>query len=128
MTKSQGWKVANVNDIPPIKTSWGKGWHSIRHYFDITGFGVNAAAGNKGESLISKHDEMESGQQELFVVLEGKAEFVLDGEKLVVTKGILVAIEPNVKRQATALVSPTTVMAVGGTPGKAYELQSWETE
>lgn len=128
MAKSKGWKVADVNDIPPVKASWSKGWHSIRHFFGITGFGVNAVTRNKGGSLTPEHDEMKSGQQELFVVLEGKAEFVLGGEKVLANKGMAVAIEPNIKRQATALVSPTTIMAVGGTPGKAYKIQSWESE
>lgn len=125
---SKGWKVADVHDIPPIKASWSKGWHSIRHFFGITGFGVNGVTRNKGEILTPEHDEMKSGQQELFVVLEGKAEFVLDGEKSVATEGMLVAIEPSIKRQATALVSPTTIIAVGGAPGKAYEIQSWESD
>lgn len=128
MTKLKSWKIADIHDVPPIKANWSKGWHSIRHFFGITGFGVNAVTRDKGQSLTPEHDEMKSGQQELFVVLEGKAEFVLDDEKVLATKGMLVAIEPNVRRQATALASPTTVLAVGGAPGKAYKIQTWETE
>jgi uncharacterized cupin superfamily protein len=126
MADSKGWKVANINNVPPFKASWSKGWHSIRHHFGITGFGVNAATRAKGESITPEHDEVETGQQELFIVIDGKAEFILDGKKTTLSKGDMIAIEPEVKRQATALTTPTVVLTVGGTPGKAYEIGPWE--
>jgi len=123
---NKGWKSAKIQDIPPIKDSWAKGWHSVRHYFGITGFGVNAATKDKGESITPTHNEKESGHQELFVVLEGRAEFKIGKDKATLVSGEAVAIEPEVDRSATALETPTTVLIIGSAPGKAYEIAPWE--
>lgn len=39
------------------------------------------------ETLVEKHDERGSGQEELYLVLDGEAEFELDGERLHATRG-----------------------------------------
>jgi hypothetical protein len=36
------------------------------------------------------------------------------------------AVEPAVARKIEATASPTTLIAIGGTPGKAYEVGDWE--
>jgi uncharacterized cupin superfamily protein len=123
---STGWKVANINDIGPVKDSWSAGWHSIRHFFGIEGFGINAASKNAGDSITPEHDEAGDGQQEVFIVLEGEAEFTLDGKTQKANKFDVVFIEPQVRRSAKALATPTTVLVVGGTPGKAYKVGNWE--
>ncbi len=124
--KSKGWQTADIHDIPPIKESWGKSWHSIRHYFGISGFGVNAATKNKGESLTPEHDETKSGQQELFIVTEGKAEFCVAGKSFVGMPGCLVFVEPHIRRSAKAVDSPTSLLMIGGAPGQAYKIGAWE--
>lgn len=124
---SRGWKVANITDIGPVKDSWSAGWHSIRHHFGIEGFGVNASTKNAGDQITPEHDEAD-GQQEIFVVLKGRAEFTLDGEKQTVGELDVVFAEPQVKRSAKALEDNTVVLVVGGTPGKAYQVGQWEKE
>jgi mannose-6-phosphate isomerase-like protein (cupin superfamily) len=120
-----GWKADNIQDIPPMKDSFTKGWHSVRWHLGIEGFGVNAITRNKDEWLTKEHDELETGQQELFVILEGHAEFTLDGEKLDAPTGIAIAVDPEVKRSADALVSPTTMLIIGAPTGKSYKPPSW---
>jgi uncharacterized cupin superfamily protein len=121
------WKVAKIQDIPPIKDSWSEGWHSVRHHLGISAFGINAATKSKGESLTPVHDELEDGQEEVFVVLEGAAEFTLDGKKLLLQKGMILSVDPEVKRGAVALKSPTTLLIIGAPVGKAYSPPAWET-
>jgi hypothetical protein len=43
-----------------------------------------------------------------------------------VPAGSIVAVEPHVKRQLVANASPTTIILVGGPPGRAYEVGAWE--
>ncbi len=123
---SKGWKAAKIQDIPPIKDSWAKGWHSARHYFGITGFGVNAVTKNKGENLTPAHNEKTSGQQELFVVLKGKASFSIGKDKYTAKEGEAVFVEPEIERSAEALATPTMLLIIGGAPGKAYQIGDWE--
>ncbi len=125
MAKSQGWKMADVHDVPPMEDSFTKGWHSIRWYFGIKGFGVNAITRQKGEWLTKDHDEVSTDHQELFIILEGKAKFTLDGEKVMAPAGTIIFAEPKVKRAADALQTPTTMLIIGAPTNKKYTPQSW---
>ncbi len=124
--KSTGWQVATIDEIPPAKPDWPTTWKSVRHHFGIAAFGVNAVTKDEGNVLIPEHDETESGQQELYFVHRGEALATLDGEQVRVPAGSVVACEPEARRKFEAAASPTTLLVVGGTPGKAYEIGAWE--
>src|SRR5581483_1030937 len=98
----------------------------VRHHFGITSFGVNTFTGKKaGDRIINEHDE-EGEHEELYVVLEGRARCELDGETVDAPAGTLGFAEPGVKRTAFAEEDGTTLVAVGGSPGQAYEVVGYE--
>ena len=103
-------------------------WRPVRHHFGITAFGVNAwIARDAGDRIINEHDESEpDSNEELYLVLRGRAVFELDGDRVVAPAGTLVFARPGVKRTAFAEEPGTTIIALGGTPGKAYEVNGWE--
>src|SRR6266516_756596 len=101
----------------------------VRHHFGITSFGVNAWTGREaGDRIINEHDEAdgEDQQEELYIVQSGRARFELDGEEVDAPAGTLVFARPGVKRTAFAEEPGTTIVALGGVPGKAYEPDGWE--
>jgi tetratricopeptide (TPR) repeat protein len=74
--------------------------------------------------LVREHDELGIGsseQEELYVVLNGGATFTVDGEQVDAPAGSLVFVRPEAKRSAVATEPDTTVLVIGGTPGKAYD-------
>ena len=56
----------------------------------------------------------------------GHATFELDGERVDAPTGTFVFASPGVKRTAFAEEPQTTIVAIGGTPGKAYEVGGFE--
>ena len=99
----------------------------VRHHFGITAFGVNAFTGRvAGDRIINEPDEADDGSEELYLVLRGHAVFELDGERLDAPADTLVFVGPAVKRTAFAEEPETTIVAVGGAPGRAYEASGWE--
>ena len=88
-----------------------------------SGYGFETETGAPGCGLAASD---KSGQQEVYLVLDGSAIAVLDGEHIELGPGDLVAIEPEVRRSVRAEASPTTLLAIGGTPGKPYEIGDWE--
>jgi hypothetical protein len=101
----------------------------VRYHFGITSFGVNAWVGREvGDRIINEHDEAEDddGQEELYLVQRGRARFELDGEPVQAPADTLVFVRPGVKRTAFAEEPGTTMIALGGTPGKAYEPTGFE--
>ena len=75
--------------------------------------------------MINEHDE-EGEDEELYFVQSGHARFELDGERVDAPAGTFVFARPSVKRTAFAEEPGTTILAVGGTPGQAYEPTGWE--
>jgi tetratricopeptide (TPR) repeat protein len=122
-----GYAVAHLDQIDEIDDGRCP-WRPVRHHFGITAFGVNAwTARDAGHQIINEHDESEPGSnEELYLVLRGRAVFELDGDRVVAPAGTLVFARPGVKRTAFAEEPETTIIAIGGTPGKAYEPTGWE--
>ncbi len=99
----------------------------IRYHFGITSFGINAWTGHEaGDRIINEHDEVEDGEEELYLVQRGRARFELDGESIDAPADTLVFVRPGAKRTAFAEEAGTTIIALGGTPGKAYEPTGFE--
>lgn len=104
------------------------GWAPIRGHFGIEAFGVNSwTSSAAGEEVISDHSEEQSGHEELYVVLEGRATFTVDGKEIDAPTGTIVFVgEPATQRKAVAAEPSTTVLAVGAKPGEAYRPLGWE--
>lgn len=98
--------------------------------FRVASFGVNAfTAGKAGDRIINEHDEADEegdAQEELYLVQRGRARFELDGEQVDAPAGTFVYVPESVKRTAFAEEPGTTIVAIGGTPGKAYQVRGWE--
>lgn len=121
------YEVAQLDEIEEISDGRCP-WRPVRHHFGITSFGVNAwTAAEAGDRIINEHDESEpDSDEELYLVLRGRAAFQLDGENVAAPAGTLVFARAGVKRTAIAEEPGTTVLALGGTPGKAYQPDGWE--
>jgi hypothetical protein len=121
-----GYAVAHLDEIDEMDDG-REPWRPVRHHFGITAFGVNAwTARDSGDRIINEHDESDESNEELYVVLRGRATFELDGERVDAPTGTLVFARPGVKRTAFAEEPETTILALGGTPGQAYEPSGWE--
>lgn len=95
--------------------------HLIRRSLGVRAFGINAyTAANAGEPVVGEHDELggdAGGHEELYVVLNGRAVFRLDGEEHEVARGDMVFVrDPASRRGATAAEPGTTVLVIGGRP------------
>jgi mannose-6-phosphate isomerase-like protein (cupin superfamily) len=120
-----GYAIARIEEIEE-KTDGRCAWRPVRHHFGLTSFGVNTWTGRDvGDRIINEHDE-EDEDEELYLVLRGTAAFELDGEREVVPAGTFVSVQPGVKRTAFAEEAGTTILALGGTPGRAYQLSGWD--
>jgi tetratricopeptide (TPR) repeat protein len=121
-----GYEVAHLDEIEEL-TDGREPYRPVRHHFGITAFGINSwTAREAGDRILNEHDESDDGAEELYLVQRGRAVFELDGERVDAPAGTLVYVRPGVKRTAFAEEVGTTLIAVGGVPGKAYEPDGWE--
>lgn len=94
----------------------------VREQLGISAFGVNAFTPGEDGTLVGEHDEAGSGQEELYIVLDGSATFEIDGETVEAPAGTLVFVGPDSRRKATG---NGTVLVLGATPGEAYQGFDW---
>ena len=121
------YAVAHLDEIEEF-TDAGCRYRPIRHHLGVTAFGVTAwTARAAGDLVIHEHDNDDpTADQELFLVLRGHAVFELDGHRVDAPAGTLVFAPPGTQRRASASEEGTTIIALEGTPGKAYEARGWE--
>ena len=102
-------------------------YRPVRHHFGITSFGVTAwTAGAAGDPVVAPYDEGSDAAEELFLVVTGRARFDLDGQVVDAGPGMLVHCGPGASRSAVATEPGTTILAIDGSPGKAYTATGWE--
>jgi len=105
----------------------GLDWLPLRRRLGVSAFGTNAfRARSAGQPVVEDHVES-PGQEELYLVVRGRAQFRVDDEEIEVGVGAAVFVpDPESRRGAVALEDETVVMAVGGWAGRAYRSLPWE--
>jgi cupin domain len=117
MNDKPNWKVARLDDIERRGRDI-----PVREYLGIQAFGINAFTPGEDGLLVNEHDEAGSGQEELYMVLDGKVTFEIDGERVDAQPGTFLYVGPQARRTATG---DGTVLVVGATPGEAYHGVDW---
>jgi len=117
----RGWTVSPITDLPVVSAGepGDPVWYPLQHALGIDTFGANVFVADRADQvLVEEHDEQKSGQQELYLILDGTAWFELDGEETRVERGDALAVtDPGVRRRARALTAGTTLLVVGATSG-----------
>lgn len=123
------YEVRRIDELEEIPVAGaGINWRPIRRPLGIRAFGINAYTGDEGAHVVEEHSESQLEHEEVYVVLSGRARFTLGDDEVEVTAGSFVFVrDPQTKRGAVALENGTTVLAVGGKPGEAYEPSAWES-
>src|SRR5262249_35565526 len=124
-------KVARIQEIDPIPVLGGElEWRPLRRTLGIGAFGINAYSAKAGDPVVEEHDETGAGaghHEELYIVVTGHATFTVDGKDIDAPVGTCVFLDdPQERRGAHAVEDGTTVLAIGGRRGEAFEVSPWE--
>lgn len=114
--------MANVTvmGIDEMESAHDGGFVYARKSLGVTAWGMNVERLPAGYDKYPEHDHSEDGQEEVYVVLEGKATLHADGESWDLTRGTLARVGAGQNRTFTTSEG-ATMLCLGATPGKAYE-------
>lgn len=87
----------------------------------IQSFGMQVLDFPVGFSDYPEHDHAEDGQEEVYVVLRGQADFVIDGEEVTISRGEMLKVDAASKRKLQPGQDGVRILAIGCTPAGAYE-------
>ncbi len=125
-----GWSAKPLREVPLIakEQPGDPDWFPVQHHFRLTAFGLNVYASSAaGDQLLERHDELQSKQEEVYLVVAGSARFELDGHEVLAEAPFVVSVpDPKVVREAQALEAGTMVVALGGEPRERFE-SSWRS-
>src|SRR5437868_11341854 len=68
-----------------------------------------------------EHDHSEDGQEEVYVVLRGSGEFLVDGERVPMDPERILRVPAGTKRKLVPGPEGIRVLALGAVPGALYE-------
>jgi mannose-6-phosphate isomerase-like protein (cupin superfamily) len=87
----------------------------------VESFGIQVLDLPAGFDGYPEHDHTDDGQEEVYVVLRGTAEFHIDGERIPVEGGEMVRVDPECTRTLKPGAHGVRVLAIGCAPGSSYE-------
>src|SRR6476646_11294038 len=118
---SDGYTIKHRDEFESMEGSGEATWKLARKALGTSSFGFNLVEIDPG-GQIPEHDEAGSGQQELYVILEGEATLRIDGEDHLAPAGTFASIEPPVSRTIlNRSAGPVTAMLIGVHPAGEYE-------
>jgi mannose-6-phosphate isomerase-like protein (cupin superfamily) len=68
-----------------------------------------------------EHDHTEDGQEEVYVVLRGTAEFQVDGDRVQAGPGSMLRVAASSRRSMAPGADGVRILALGGTTDRAYQ-------
>ena len=86
----------------------------------VTSWGMNLLQLPPEWSGYPDHDHAKDGQEEVYLVLEGSARMQAGNETYSLEPGLIARVGPEQKRKIVPGPKGVTLLALGGTPGKAY--------
>jgi quercetin dioxygenase-like cupin family protein len=100
-------------------------WKLARKALGTSAFGFNLVEIAPGGEM-PEHDENESGQVELYAILEGEAVLRIGGEDHPAPAGTFASIEPPASRTIlNRSEAPVAALLIGVQPEGGYEPMSW---
>jgi uncharacterized cupin superfamily protein len=112
-----GYSKVNIEEIEPAGP--GGAVRFVRRELGLKAFGINwfeIPPGAAGRA----HDETESGQEEVNVIIRGSGTYTIDGEDVPFRAGDVFRFDPETHRCPTAGPDGLTMLAVGS-PRGSYE-------
>lgn len=112
-----GYTLVDVADVEPAGP--GGAVRFVRRELGCEAFGINWFELPPNADGVH-HDELESGQEEVNVIIRGSGTYMIDGEEIPVRAGDVFRFDPETERGPTAGPDGLVMVAVGARRG-SYE-------
>ena len=112
-----GYSVVRIDEIEPAGP--GGAIRFVRRELGVEAFGINwfeLPPNTEGH----EHDESETGQEEVNVIVSGSGVYRIDGEEVPFEAGTIFRFDPETTRQPVAGADGFAMVAVGARHG-SYE-------
>jgi hypothetical protein len=113
-----------VKGIDEFEAIFGGGFLRVRAGLGVSSFGIAVMELPAHFSDYPEHDQAHDTQEEVYTALSGRATLRVGGEggeEIALEPGVWVRVGMDEKRKILTADEPARVLAVGGSPGQAYD-------
>jgi mannose-6-phosphate isomerase-like protein (cupin superfamily) len=113
----------SVKRIDEMEASFQGAFKKARAELGVTSFGIQVLdlPPNLSEGY-PEHDHSQDGQEEVYAFIRGSGRMQVEGEDVELSPDVLVRVGPGVKRKITSGPEGLRILAIGGVPGAAYQI------
>jgi mannose-6-phosphate isomerase-like protein (cupin superfamily) len=111
-----------AKQIDEMEAAFGGGLKKARAELGVESFGMQVIDLPPNYTDYPEHDHESDGQEEVYSVMRGSGELDVEGERIALSPDVLVRVGPGVKRKIYSGADGLRLLALGGTPGSAYEI------
>jgi len=111
-----------AKQIDEMEAAFGGGFKKARAELGVESFGMQVIDLPPNYSDYPEHDHAEDGQEEVYSIMRGSGDIDVEGERIALTPDVLVRVGPGTKRKIYSGSDGLRLLALGGTPGAAYEI------
>ncbi len=111
----------SVKGIDEMEAAFLGGMKRARAELGVESFGMQVIDLPPNFDQYPEHDHSESGQEEVYVVLRGGGQIAIGGEQVPLEVDRILRVGPAEKRKVVSGPEGIRLLALGGTPGQAYE-------
>jgi mannose-6-phosphate isomerase-like protein (cupin superfamily) len=117
-TTAKGYNVKAIDEMAALH---GGAVKLAGAELGVESFGIQVLDFPAGFEHYPEHDHSQDGQEEVYIMLRGSAEFEIDGERVAVEPGRMLWVGAESKRKLLPTAQDVRILALGCTPGKPYE-------
>lgn len=104
------------------------GMLKARSGLGVSAFGMQILRFPPEATRYPEHDHSHDGQEEVYLVLEGRATLIAGGEEHELEPGLLARVGPRETRKLRTGSEPALILALGGVPGRPFETVGFTDE
>jgi Cupin domain len=116
--------VVDIDDCPSVP-AYEAELIFLRHGLCVGSFGMQVERLPAHYQAYAEHDERESGQEEIYTLIEGSARLLVGGEEHALRPGVFARVGANTERKIVTDDEPALLLCLGGRPGQVYEPPAW---
>jgi mannose-6-phosphate isomerase-like protein (cupin superfamily) len=116
------YAIKRIDDMEAIARGAFK---RARAELGVTSFGIQVIDLPPNIEAYPEHDHAQDGQEEVYAVLRGGGEIDIEGERFPIDADTLVRVSAGTKRKVYPGDEGIRLLAVGGVPGRAFEIREY---
>jgi quercetin dioxygenase-like cupin family protein len=122
---AEDYTIKSVDEFEEMEGSGGATWHLARKTLGAEAFGFNVVDIEPG-GQIPEHDHSGDNQEEVYIILDGRATLVTDGQERGAPAGTYARYAPEVKRTIrNDSDAPVRALLIGVPVDSGYVQMPW---